>query len=304
MILDVDPGLDDAVAIMLACGAQELDVRAVTTVAGNVSLEKTTANALKVLSFLGRGDVPVGAGAEGPLRGPLVAAEDVHGADGLGGIPLPEPTFGPDGRGAVGLMADALREAAEPVTLVALAPLTNVAILLREHPELKARVARIVLMGGSMGPGNVTPHAEFNVHADPEAAREVFESGLPITMVGLDATRESGVAPEEAARMLSLGRMGELAARLVGAVVKGGGPSGLRTPPVHDAVAVACVIEPGMVRTRRMRVDVEQEGEARGRTVCGPRGVEGRASNADVGVGLDRGAFFRVLFRALARLAG
>ncbi len=209
VILDVDPGRDDAVAIMLACGAPELNVRAVTTVAGNVPLETTTANALRVLSLLGRGDVPVGVGAEGPLHGPLVAAEDVHGEDGLGGTKLPKPAFGPDGRGAVRLLADALRESAEPVTLIPLAPLTNIAIFLREHPGLRERISRIVLMGGSMGPGNTTPHAEFNIHADPEAAGEVFESGLPITMVGLDVTREAGAGPAEVAKMLSLGPMGE-----------------------------------------------------------------------------------------------
>ena len=301
VILDVDPGRDDAVAIMLACGAPELDVKAVTTVAGNVSLPKTTANALKVLSFVGRGDVPVGAGAEGPLFGPPVTAAEVHGEDGLGGTQLPEPAFGADRRGAVRIMADVLREAAEPVTLVPLAPLTNIVTLLREHPGSKDRVRRIVLMGGSMGPGNSTPLAEFNVYADPEAASEVFESGLPITMVGLDVTREALAGGEEVASMVSLGRVGEVAARLVMGAPAGEGLSQPVTP-VHDAVAVASVVKPGMLKTRRMRVDVEFEGEARGRTVCRSRSVTGRAPNADVGVGLDREAFFGVLYRSLGKL--
>lgn len=304
VILDVDPGRDDAVAIMLACGAPELDVRAVTTVAGNVTLQKTTANALKVLSFVGRMEIPVGAGAEGPLERPLVAAEDVHGEDGLGGTELPEPVFEPDARGAVRLMADVLREAAEPVTLIPLAPLTNVATFLREYPGLKGRVSRIVLMGGSMGAGNITPHAEFNAYVDPEAAREVFESGLPITMVGLDVTREAVAGPEELSNMLSLGPAGEVAARLVTGVAPGEKLFGMPTTPVHDAVAVASVVEPGNLKTRRMRVDVELEGEGRGRTICGPCGEDGRPLNADVGVGLDRGAFFGVLYRSLERLGG
>ena len=287
---------------MLACGAPELDVRAVTTVAGNVSLKKTTANALKVLSFVGRGDVPVGAGAEGPLHGSTVAAEEVHGEDGLGGTELPEPAFGADARDAVRLMADVLRKAAEPVTLIPLAPLTNVAAFLREHPELGGRISRIVLMGGSMGPGNTTPRAEFNVYADPEAAREVFESGLPITMVGLDVTREAGAGLGEVAKMLSLGPVGEVVARLVTGAAADEEPSGLPAPPIHDAVAVASVVEPGMLRTRRMRVDVGLEGEARGQTICDARGVTGRAPDADVGVGLDREAFFGVLYRSLERL--
>ena len=302
VVLDVDPGRDDAVAIMLACGAPELDVRAVTTVAGNVALKKTTANALKVLSFVGRADVPVGAGAEGPLHGTPVAAEEVHGEDGLGGTELPEPAFGPDGRDAVRLMADILRETAEPVTLIPLAPLTNVATFLREHPELGDKISRIVLMGGSMGPGNTTPRAEFNVYADPEAAREVFESGLPITMVGLDVTREAGAGSEEVAKMLSLGPTGEVAARLVTGAVAGEEPSGLPAPPIHDAVAVASVVEPGMLRTRRMRVDVGLEGEARGQTICDVPVTSGKAPNADVGVGLDREAFFGVLYSSLERL--
>ncbi|PLS86558.1 MAG: pyrimidine-specific ribonucleoside hydrolase RihA, partial [Actinobacteria bacterium] len=213
-----------------------------------------------------RGDVPVGAGAGGPLRGATVAAEDVHGEDGLGGTELPEPAFRPNARGAVRLMADTLREADEPVTLIPLAPLTNVATFLREHPELEDRISRIVLMGGSMERGNTTPRAEFNIYADPEAAREVFESGLPITMVGLDVTRGARAGPEEVAKMLSLGRMGEIVARLVTGAAADEEPSGLPAPPIHDAVAVASVIEPGILRTRWMRVDVGSDGEARGQT--------------------------------------
>ena len=302
VILDVDPGRDDAVAMMLACGAPELDVRAVTTVAGNVTLPKTTSNALKVLSFIGRADVPVGAGAEGPLERPLDAAEDVHGEDGLGGTKLPEPAFEPDARGAVRLMADVLRGSTEPVTLIPLGPLTNVAMFLREHPGLKGRLERAVLMGGSMGPGNTTPQAEFNVHTDPEAAGEVFESGLPITMVGLDVTREAVAGPEELSKLRSLGPAGEVAARLVTGATVGENPSGLPASPVHDAVAVASVIEPSILRTQRMRVDVGYGGEARGQTVCSVPGSTERAPNADVGVRLDRRAFFDVLHRAVGLL--
>src|SRR5215213_6249718 len=182
IILDVDPGHDDAVAIMLACGAPELELLAVTTVAGNVPLEKTTRNALRILSLIGRPEVPVAAGASSPLYRPLHTAEKIHGESGLDGPEIPDSFFAPDERGAVALIADTLRTAPEPVTLVPVAPLTNVALFLREHPELKERVARISLMGGSIGLGNTTPAAEFNVYVDPEAAREVFECGLPVTM--------------------------------------------------------------------------------------------------------------------------
>ena len=166
-----------------------------TTVAGNVPLEKTTRNALRILSLIGRPEVPVAAGASSPLYRPLHTAEKIHGESGLDGPEIPDSFFAPDERGAVELIADTLRTAPEPVTLVPVAPLTNVALFLREHPELKERVARISLMGGSIGLGNTTPAAEFNVYVDPEAAREVFESGLPITMSGLDVTHRAGAGP-------------------------------------------------------------------------------------------------------------
>jgi len=204
IILDVDPGHDDAVALMLACGAPELGVRAVTTVAGNVPLQKTTRNALRVLSLIGREDVPVGAGAEAPLARPLRTAENIHGESGLDGPKLAEPTFAPDERDAVRLMADVVEESVEPVTLIPTGPLTNVATFLEEHPRLKESIGRIVLMGGSMGLGNTTPAAEFNVYVDPEAARIVFESGLPVTMVGLDVTHEAAAGPEEVRRLQAL----------------------------------------------------------------------------------------------------
>src|SRR5829696_3832426 len=198
---------------MLACGHPDLDLLAVTTVAGNVSLEKTTRNTLRVLSLVGCTDVPVGAGASEPLERPLHTAEDIHGNSGLDGPEeIPDAGFEPDGRGAVALIADTLRASAEPVTLVPVGPLTNIALLLREHPDLKDRVARISLMGGSMGLGNTTPAAEFNIYVDPEAAREVFESGLPITMSGLDVTHQAGAGPDERERLRTTGGVGGVVA--------------------------------------------------------------------------------------------
>ena len=179
IILDVDPGHDDAVAIMLACGAGELDLLAVTTVAGNVPLDKTTRNALRVLSLIGHTDVPVAAGASSPLHRPLHTAEDIHGESGLEGPEIPDASFEPDERGATALIADLLRGSPEPVTLVPVGPLTNVATFLREHPELKESIARVSLMGGSIGLGNTTPAAEFNVYVDPEAARGSSSPAYP-----------------------------------------------------------------------------------------------------------------------------
>jgi inosine-uridine nucleoside N-ribohydrolase len=304
IILDVDPGHDDAVAIMLACGAPGLELLAVTTVAGNAPLEKTTNNALRVLSLIGRPEVPVGAGASAPLVRPLRTAVDIHGESGLEGPEIPDPSSEPDKRGAVELMVDAVRGSSEPVTLVPVGPLTNVALFLREHPELKERVARISLMGGSIGLGNTTPAAEFNVYVDPEAAREVFECGLPVTMIGLDVTHRAGAGPAQRERLRSLGQHGGVVAELLeffAATYER--VYGFDAPPLHDPVAVAAVLEPALLETRSMRVDVECESElTRGETVCDFYGVTGRPPNAEVGVARDREGFFDLLYRSLACL--
>jgi pyrimidine-specific ribonucleoside hydrolase len=304
IILDVDPGHDDAVAIMLACGAPALDLLAVTTVAGNVPLEKTTRNALRILSLIGHTDVPVAAGASSPLHRPLRTAEDIHGESGLEGPEIPDASFEPDERGAIELIADTLRVAREPVTLIPTGPLTNIATLLREHPDMRARIAHISLMGGSIGLGNTTPAAEFNVYVDPEAAREVFESGLPITMSGLDVTHQAGAGGAERENLRALGRIGVVVAELLEFFAS----TYRRTfwfdaPPLHDAVAVAAVLEPSLLKTRPMRVDVECESElTRGETVCDFYGVTGEPPNAEVGVELDREGFFDLLYRTLGRL--
>jgi inosine-uridine nucleoside N-ribohydrolase len=300
----MDPGHDDAVALMLACGAPELEVRAVTTVAGNVPLEKTTRNALRVLSLIGRDDVSVGVGAANPLIRPLRTAENIHGESGLDGPEIPEATFAPDERRALRLIADILEGSSEPVTLIPTGPLTNIATLLQDHPELKSRIGRIVLMGGSMSLGNTTPAAEFNVYVDPEAAQVVFGSGLPITMVGLDITHQAGAGPERRERLRTAGRVGEVAAELL-EFFAGTYKSvfGFDAPPVHDAVAVSAVVEPEILKTRLMRVDVECESElTRGETVCDFYGILDKPPNAEVGVSLDTEAFFEILHRALRSL--
>ena len=304
VILDVDPGHDDAVALMMACGSPDLDLMAVTTVAGNVSLEKTTRNALRVLSLIGHTHVPVAAGAAGPLRRPLRTAEDIHGESGLDGPEIPEASFEPDELGAVEVMADVLQESPEPVTLVPVGPLTNIAAFLREHPDLKEKIAHVSLMGGSIGLGNTTPAAEFNVFVDPEAAREVFDSGLPVTMSGLDVTHQAGAGPAERERLRSAGSAGGWVAELLdyfAATYQG--VFGFDAPPLHDPVAVAAVLDPGLLKTRPMRVDVECESDlTRGETVCDFYGVTGRAPNAEVGVELDRDGFFDLLYDSLKRL--
>ncbi len=304
VILDVDPGHDDAVALMMACGSPDLDLLAVTTVAGNVPLEKTTRNALRVLSLIGHTGVPVAAGASEPLHRPLRTAEDIHGESGLDGPEIPEAGFEPDERGAVALIADTLRDSQEPVTLLPVGPLTNVATLLREHPELKEKIDFVSLMGGSIGLGNTTPAAEFNVFVDPEAAREVFDSGLPITMSGLDVTHQAGAEPAERERLRAIGGIGGVVAELLDFFAANyKGVFGFDAPPLHDPVAVAAVLDPSLLKTRPMRVDVECESDlTRGETVCDFYGVTGKTPNAEVGVELDRDAFFELLYDSLKRL--
>ena len=304
VILDVDPGHDDAMAIMLACGAPELDLLAVTTVAGNATLDKTTRNALRTLSLIDHTDVPVGVGASRPLERELREAQEIHGESGMDGPEIPEATFEPDERGAVALIADKLRESSEPVTLIPCGPLTNIATFLREHPDLRDRVARISIMGGSIGLGNVTPAAEFNIVVDPEAAREVFESGLPITMSCLEVTHQAGAGEAELDRIRNIGSLGETVAGFLeffaGTYKR---IFEYDAAPLHDPVAVAAVLEPDLLKTRPMHVDIECESDLTyGETVCDYFGVTGKRANADVGVELDKERFFEVFYAALARL--
>jgi inosine-uridine nucleoside N-ribohydrolase len=302
VLVDCDPGHDDAIALLLALASPELDVLGVSTVAGNTTLEQTTANALRVLEFVGRGDVPVAAGAERPLvRDPFVA-DYVHGETGLDGPVLPPPRGEPLRRHAVDFLAERLLASPRPVTLIPTGPLTNVAILLATHPEAVSRIERIVLMGGSIAEGNVTPAAEFNVWADPEAAARVFASGLDVTMIGLDVTHQALVTAADAERLRGLGRTGTMVAELLDFFSRFHAETyGFDGAPVHDAVAVAEVARPGLVETVERHVAVECGSElCRGRTVVDRWRRTGNPPNAKVGVGLDRGAFVELLAERLA----
>jgi inosine-uridine nucleoside N-ribohydrolase len=298
ILLDCDPGHDDAIALLLALGSGELELRGVTTVAGNQTLEKTTANAIRVLELAGRGEIPVAAGAGRPLvREPRVAA-DVHGETGLDGPDLPPPQAAPSAEHAVDFLAERIAGA----TLVATGPLTNVALLLARHPE--ARPERIVLMGGAIAEGNVTPAAEFNVWADPEAAQRVFASGLDVTMVGLDVTHRALVTSEHAEQLRQSGRIGEVVAELL--EFYGGfhrATYGWDGSPVHDAVAVAHVIEPTLLEVEHLNVRVDTESElCRGRTVVDLWRRTGLEPTANVAVGIDSDRFVGLLQERLARL--
>ncbi len=304
VILDCDPGHDDALAILLACASPTLDVLAVTTVGGNAGLANTTRNALRVLTLLRRTDVPVAAGAERPLvREPLVQPS-FHGESGLDGADLPDPAFAARDESAVELTAALVRAAARPVTLVPTGPLTNIALFLRAFPSLHDGIGAISLMGGSLGAGNTTASAEFNIWQDPEAAAIVFGSGIPILMAGLDVTHRALVLPADVARLEGLGtRTGRIFADLMRFfAIHHRDRYGWDGPPIHDAVAVGVLVAPWLVERRRMRVDVETgDGLTRGRTVGDPEGISGRQPNAEVVVDLDRAGFLDLVVDAVSR---
>jgi len=302
VILDVDPGHDDAVAILMAAASPAIDLLAVTCVAGNSPLERTQENARKVLTVGGMTNVPVAAGLDGPLARPLVTAPDVHGASGLDGPGLPEPAMELDPRHAVDLIVELAMAATRPITLIPTGPLSNVAMALRREPRLRGRIERIVLMGGSIAEGNITPSAEFNIYVDPEAAHIVFSSGIPLTMVGLDVTHRARLGPEDTARIRALDTpVGRLVADLLEFFALFHRERyGWDDVPLHDPCCVAELIRPGLITTRPLHVDIETQSPlTRGRTVVDLWGVTGQAPNADVGVDIDRQGFVDVLMDCL-----
>jgi inosine-uridine nucleoside N-ribohydrolase len=303
IILDTDPGHDDAVALLLALASPELELLGVTTVSGNQTLEKTTANALKILEFVDRTDVPVHAGCERPLVREQWAAAYVHGDSGLDGPSLPAPRTTPQEVHAIEFIAEQL-EAHEGVTLVPVGPLTNIGLLLARYPGLSGRVRRIVLMGGAIAEGNVTPAAEFNIWADPEAAHRVFTSGIDVTMIGLDVTHRALMRLTDVEQLRASGRVGELVAELYDFYHRHHEHMyGWEGSPVHDAVAVAHVIRDDLVNTERRYVLVDTGPEpGRGRTYVDLWRRTGEEPNADVGVDVDGPAFIRFLLERIAAL--
>lgn len=302
IIIDCDPGHDDAIALLLALGSSELELLCVTTTYGNQTLDKTTANALRVLELAGRGDIPVASGASAPLERELVVAAHVHGESGLDGPALPPPSLAPVSDDAVEWIAGAVADAAGPVTLVPTGPLTNVARYLGEHGT--DGLERIVLMGGAIAEGNMTPAAEFNIWADPEAAQTVFDAPLDVTMIGLDVTHKAVTGPDVQQRLRDAGSIGGFVAELVDFfTVYHHETYGWDGAPIHDAVAVAHVLRPGLVETKLRNVEVERESElCRGRTVVDLWHRTDRPANAHVGVDLDTDAFFDLLVERIARL--
>ncbi|MFL6123496.1 nucleoside hydrolase [Actinophytocola sp.] len=295
LIIDTDPGIDDTFALVLACASPEVDLIGVTTVFGNVGLDRTTRNALRVLALCGREDVPVAAGADRPLVHPHAhRAGAVHGEDGLSGMAdtLPERQTGLVGTDAVALMVRLLDSSPEPVTIVPIGPLTNVALLLAAHPSVRSKIERLVIMGGGLAGGNVTAAAEFNVWSDPEAARRVLvEEPVPTTLVPMDITTRCAVDLSWLDRLAASGPRGATLVRLTGTYRKHYQRTlGHEGMVIHDAVAVAEAIRPGLLRTSRMPVEVEcGMGPARGATIADPREhrVRGEDAPREIDVAVD-----------------
>ncbi len=309
LIIDSDPGLDDALAIGLAVARPELNLLAVTTVCGNADVRHCTENALRLLHAYGRSDIPVAEGADGALLGDVVRAPEIHGEGGIGRTVLPPSPAIARPEGAVALIARILRESPVPVVIAPVGPLTNIALLLRLHPELADRIAHLSIMGGSIGEGNKTVSAEFNIFADPEAADIVFRSGIPITMMGLDVTHQALLDANAVVRLRELGTgSGAVAAELVDfALDRERVWYDAPAAAIHDAVAVAHLAIPDLVAVAPYHVEVDAtHGPARGRTICEghPRRLarSGRTPNADVGIHVDPVRFEQVLVDAYALL--
>jgi pyrimidine-specific ribonucleoside hydrolase len=300
IVIDCDPGHDDAIAILLALASPEVELRGITTVAGNQTLEKTTRNALKVLELAGRTDIPVAAGADRPLVRELRTAAHVHGESGLEGPDLPEPVTAPvDAHGA-----DLLAELLEPgVVLVPTGPLTNVALMLERHPDV--RPERIVWMGGAIAEGNVTPAAEFNAFVDPEAAARVFASGIEVTLIGLDITHKALFTRAHADRLRGTGRAGKAVAELSDFFqIFHESRYRFDGSPIHDALAVAEVIDPSLVTTVECNVEIETASEwCDGRTVVDRWNVTDRSRNCRAGIDVDAERFLELLVERISTLA-
>ena len=300
IILDCDPGIDDALAIAFATASPEIELAGITTVAGNVELAKTTANALAVASFVGAADVPVTAGCAAPLLRPALHAGHVHGDSGLGGAVLPPPERAAASGHATDFIIDTLAAAPGEITLVATGPLTNIGLALRREPRLASWVRDFVIMGGSATRGNVTPAAEFNIWADPEAAAIVFAAGWTVRMIGLDVTLLARATAAVQQRMGSLGLLGSrLLLPALAQYRDSDDESG--EPPVHDVCAIVSIADPAVFSYTPALVQVETHGAlTSGMTVTDFDAPAGH--NAQVATGINAGHFWETVLGAYQRL--
>lgn len=306
ILLDCDPGHDDAVAILLALGSPGVRLLGITTCFGNCSVEDATRNAQRVLALVGREDVPVAGGAAGPMRGEVALGNYVHGVSGLDGPSLPEPTVAPVDESASELLERCLVESSEPVTVVVTGPMTNLGVLLSVKPGLTEHIREIIFMGGSTERGNHTPTAEFNTFADPEALDVVLGAGVPVRMVGLNLTHQALATSEVVERMSAMPHeVGRTCAAWMGFF----GDSYERiwefaAPPVHDPCTIAALLDPDVIRWRDCFVAVELGGTwTRGTTIVDLFGrLPDQAPNASVAMELDADRYWALVLAALDRL--
>ena len=305
LIIDCDPGQDDAIALMLAMASpEELDLLGISAVAGNVPLVLTEANARRIRDVSGRPELPVFAGCPRPMVRILETAEYVHGKSGIDGAGLPEPSRPVEAAHAVDWLIDTLRRSDNPITMATLGPLTNIAMAIVMAPDIVENISELVLMGGALSLGNVTPAAEFNIYSDPHAAHIVFEAGLKLTMIGLDVTHQARATPE---RLEGIRAIGNPAAKSVAGMLDFYGAQYVSTfgvgAPLHDPCVVAYILRPDLFTGREMRVDIEISSPLTiGRTVCDVHARSGRAANANVLEKVDPDGFFELLGERLARL--
>ena len=300
VILDGDPGHDDAIAWTLAGASDMIDILAITTAAGNQTIEKTTYNALRICSLLGL-RVPVAKGCPAPLLTDPMNAPSVHGESGLDGPVMPEPSFECEKISAIELMAKVIRESSAPVTIVSTGPMTNTAAFLLAHPELKNKIERISMMGGGLAHGNWTPAAEFNILVDPEAASIVFSSGIPILMAGLDVTEKALIMPEDFERIRELNNpVSDIVWQWLEFFYKFHRGIGYAGAPMHDPCAVMALIHPEVFTMKDYYVEIETAGDyCKGTTVADIHGISGKRPNAVCIMDVDRDAFADILVDAM-----
>lgn len=299
VIIDTDPGIDDAVALAFALYSDEIDLRLITTAAGNVSVDKTTKNALRLLEFFGK-NVPVASGAQKPLLRPLTDSSDIHGDSGLDGYNFKDPTQKPLEIHAVEAMRRELSNSAEKITIVAIAPLTNIALLLSLYPESAEKIDRIVIMGGSTERGNKMPAAEFNIYADPEAAKIVFHSGVKITMCGLNITNRAILTSNETSKMQNMNRVSAMFLDLFRHYRGGSAKKGLK---MHDLCAVAYILKPEFFTVQESFVEIETAGIfTSGCTVVDLNSKMGYPPNASVCVDINVPLFQKWFIEVLSKM--
>lgn len=297
ILIDCDPGVDDTLAIYLALSHKEFDVKAITVVGGNVSLDKTASNALNLVDYLGF-DVKVAKGASGPLMRSLTIADYVHGESGIGDVVLPASKKSFYEKDAVDTIKEEVDNANGELHIIALGPLTNIAVALLKYPEIKDKIKHITLMGGAARGGNTTPAAEFNIYVDPEAAKKVFESGIPLTMVGLDATHKSYLTGEEVDNLAKNYKSDKVKTAIkllkyTEELCKNYGHDGI---VMHDPTAVAAVMDPSVIMCNKYHVDIETVGEVtRGKTVVDMDDVKKLDKNVNVALDTDRQKFVKMM---------